>query len=328
MTTFTQAEKLADTVLYEGYLLYPYRKSSLKNQFRWQFGVLMPSSYSATAEPSWLQSETLLVGANSLRGRLRFLRVRGDEGQEESLDFSGLDRRLEFPGGFLEIEYLEPVLRLTVRNLAGGCYGTREEAIEEALVGVHLLLGVDQGRFHSLADPPEQLREAAGRCCNLHTWPVLLSERLVLCSPIILPDRPELAPESPGDFYDATEIDELLTLRVMTLTDAEKAEAAADPRARAIIERADEMPREHFEKLHGRLSVGGKRLARGSRVRLHPKRNADAQDMFLIGKIGIVGDVHYDLDGGVHLSVVLEDDPMLESYRRSYYFQLEEVEPL
>ena len=79
-------------------------------------------------------------------------------------------------------------------------------------------------------------------------WPVLAGtpgERdVMLSSPIILYDYPALAPESPGPFCDSTEIDELLTLRVMTLTDEEKNEArATDERARAIIDRPDIPPR-------------------------------------------------------------------------------------
>ncbi len=61
----------------------------------------------------------------------------------------------------------------------------------------------------------------------------------VLVAPIILGDHP-VAPESAGDLFDATEIDEILTLRIMTLTDDEKAEArGTDPRAAAILDRCD-----------------------------------------------------------------------------------------
>ena len=56
---------------------------------------------------------------------------------------------------------------------------------------------------------------------------------MMLCSPIILYDYPKIAPESAGDFFDGTEMDEMLTLRVLTLTDAEKQEMRnGDPRAR------------------------------------------------------------------------------------------------
>ena len=74
----------------------------------------------------------------------------------------------------------------------------------------------------------------------------------MLSSPIILYDHPTIAPESPGDLFDATEIDEILTLRTMALTEDEKREArATDERAAAIIDRVDNMPPELLERLHG-----------------------------------------------------------------------------
>ena len=42
---FAAARSVADAVLYEGYVLYPYRASAQKNQMRWQFGVLAPRAY-------------------------------------------------------------------------------------------------------------------------------------------------------------------------------------------------------------------------------------------------------------------------------------------
>jgi hypothetical protein len=81
---------------------------------------------------------------------------------------------------------------------------------------------------------------------------------VVLSSPIILYDHPAVAPESPGDLYDATEIDEILALRVLTLTDAEKSEArGTDPRSAAIIDRCAEMTPETWERLHGVMRPTG-----------------------------------------------------------------------
>ncbi|HUC30940.1 MAG TPA: hypothetical protein VMR80_15190, partial [Candidatus Acidoferrum sp.] len=74
----------------------------------------------------------------------------------------------------------------------------------------------------------------------------------MLASPIILYDYPQIAPESAGDLFDGTEIDEILSLRIMTLTDEEKREIrASDDRARQILERTENMPAEQFMKLHG-----------------------------------------------------------------------------
>jgi hypothetical protein len=136
----------------------------------------------------------------------------------------------------------------------------RDEILDRSLVAVHAMLAVEDGQFVSLLDPVESARQAAADCRNDGVFPVLIgSDDVMLASPIILYDHPEVAPESPGDLYDATEIDEILALRVLTLTDEEKREArSTDPRAAAIIDRCDEMPPEIWERLHGALrSVDG-----------------------------------------------------------------------
>jgi hypothetical protein len=181
---------------------------------------------------------------------------------------------------------------------------------------------------------------------------------------MILPDQPEIAPESPGDLFDATEIDEILTLRVMTMTEAEKAAArGTDPRAAAIVDRCDTLPPEAMALLHGArrdvstdpsivepdvpwwdpgadasvspetdsVLVGAIPVAKGSRVRLHPGRRADAQDMFLAGQVATVTAVLSDVDGETHVAVVLEDDPAADLhdwYGRYWYFAPDEIEPL
>jgi hypothetical protein len=193
---------------------------------------------------------------------------------------------------------------------------------------------------------------------------------LVLVSPIILYDHPEIAEQSKGALYDSTEIDEILTLRIMTMTEEEKAQArATDPLAAQIIDRCDAMSPEAMLDLHGVLRnphqaasepglipevptdvdwwdptadnavrpeidailVNGTRVARGSRVRLHPSRRADAQDLFYADQIARVTSVHEDVDGDQHVGVVLEDDPAAEMhdwYGRYLYFAPDEVEPL
>ncbi len=187
-------------------------------------------------------------------------------------------------------------------------------------------------------------------------------DRVVLSSPIILPDHPEVAPESPGDLFDSTEIDELLALRVLTLTPEEKREArATDPRAAEILDRCEELTPEALGRLHGAVRtlrpagwpqtvpwwdpeseagvdpetdtvmVGETRVGKGTRVRLVPRDGADAQDLFLAGRPARVAAVFRDVDGGVHVAVVLEDDPASDlhgSYGRYRYFRPVELEPL
>jgi hydrogenase maturation protease len=133
---------------------------------------------------------------------------------------------------------------------------SRDEALLRSLVSTHSILTTRRGEFVSLLEPPERWREAAEAGRNVGTWPVLVGEDgqkdTMLSSTIILYDYPQVAPESPGDFFDGTEIDEMLTLRIMTLTDEEKvAMAAVDGRAGALLARTEAMAREHLLGLHG-----------------------------------------------------------------------------
>jgi hypothetical protein len=191
---------------------------------------------------------------------------------------------------------------------------------------------------------------------------------VVLAVPIILPDHPAVAPESTVAMFDATEIDEILTLRVLTLTDDEKAQArATDPRAAAVIDRCERLSPDELQRLHGVMRdphgvgpradgpaltgddwwaaeaaapvspatdgvvVSGTRVHRGSRVLLRPNRRADAQDMFLAGREAVVSAVHVDLDGDTHVAVTLVDDPAADLhdwYGRHLYFAPDELRPL
>jgi hypothetical protein len=330
---FELARKVADAVLYEGYLLYPYRASAAKNQARWQFGVLMPRLWSEDGpdEPWATQTECLLEPeeATTVRVLVRFLHVQSktvetvdveagtfnevpglpvdgselipwDEATEQEITVEAPMARLlegelvtpfERPGGrrvepvhtaagkltgrtvrrrwpvlgtvTLSAERLEGPyglvrLRLRVENASAwhDPSAGRDVALRHSLVAAHSLIGADQGVFLSLLDPPEWAKPFAEACQNLHTWPVLIGDEgrrdAMLSSPIILYDHPTIAPESPGDLFDATEIDEILTLRTMALTDDEKREArATDERAAAIIDRVDNLPPELLERLHG-----------------------------------------------------------------------------
>jgi hypothetical protein len=245
----------------------------------------------------------------------------------------------------------------------------KDEALHRSLLGTHLLVEGHGVEFVSLLDPPADARDAADGCTQHRCWPVLAGAPgdtdLVLGSPIILYDHPEIATESAGALFDATEIDEILTLRVMTMTDQEKAEArATDPRAREIIDRCNDMSAADLQRLHGTLRdphpptsggdpagddwwapepeagvrpevdaviIDGVSVARDSLVRVHPSRRADAQDMFLAGQLARVTAVLTDVDDRVHVAVVLVDDPaadMHDWYGRYFYFAPDELEPL
>jgi hypothetical protein len=263
-------------------------------------------------------------------------------------------------------------VRVRVENVTpcGAPPEVRDEALPCCFLSVHTLLAAEGGAFVSLLDPPEWARAGTAACENVRTWPVLVGDAprrdLLLSSPIILYDYPQVAPESPGDLFDATEIDEILTLRTLTLTDEEKREArATDPRTAAIIERVEQMPPDVLARLHGALrspragdaagvpeappwwdpaadasvspdtdsvEVAGVAVRKGSRVRLCPRpQRGDAQDMFLEGRVATVEGVFFDVDDGTHLAVTLLDDPAAELQRwhgRYLYFAPDEVEPL
>jgi hydrogenase maturation protease len=161
------------------------------------------------------------------------------------------------------IEIEDGLFRVTLRienrtPMADAGHVHREEAVLRSLASTHTLLGVQRGEFVSLLDPPERWRAAASACRNVGTWPVLVGAEgqtdTLLSSPIILYDYPQVAEKSPGDFFDGTEIDEMLTLRILTLTDEEKlVMAAVDGRARALLERTENMARDQFLGLHGTI---------------------------------------------------------------------------
>jgi len=258
-------DDIASAILYEGYLLYPYRASAIKNQQRWNFGVLYPREYAEkqSGADAWkMQTECLAIADASakIEVRVRFLRLSGEGAVEGELDLPAV-RLSDLAAQPVRQEFVEAAVELEAKEVAGGVFrirvvivntsdhaaSTRDDALHYSLVSTHTILSLQGGEFVSLLEPPEQLRDLAAACENVGAWPVLVGEPgerdTVLSSPIILYDYPRIAPESAGSLFDGTEIDEILTLRIMTLTDAEKLEmASGDERARQILERTESMP--------------------------------------------------------------------------------------
>jgi hydrogenase maturation protease len=280
-------ERIVQALLYEGYMLYPYRPSAIKNRQRWNFGVLKPQCFSeaqGATEPWMMQTECLVQIAKDARLNIsvRFLQLVSEEAVERHISVTDqsvneltiLPRELPFQipaeqqaiEGSVEVsseliasEVLK--LRTRVKNLtkvAAAGNRTRDEILPQSLISTHMILSVKDGEFVSLLEPPDGLRAAAAACQNIGCWPVLVGESgerdCMLSSPIILYDYPQVATESVGDFYDATEIDELLTLRVLTLTDDEKREMrSGDLRAKQVLERTEALPWEHLARVHGAI---------------------------------------------------------------------------
>ncbi len=346
--SLADVRRIADAVLYEGYILYPYRASAQKNRSRWQFGVLMPPGFVAAdpSETSTMRAECVFEhrGQPTVEVTVRFLQVqrrrtsgtrpagtgdgsttdistgdisRGDtivpdisvqdasapavwdEAVEqevtatvvaEALFGGGRVTRFSVPGGE-DLETTDGARVVRRRALLAGTVSiratplpgpwqaarltvqvdnesastgeaagpaSRDAALPGALVAAHLIITVSGGAFLSMTDPPEWASPQVAACQNSGCWPVLAgpegSRQVMLAAPIILPDNPQVASESPGELYDGTEIDEILTLRTLALSDAEKAAArATDPRAAALIDRVDAMDAPTMAQLHGTI---------------------------------------------------------------------------
>jgi len=431
-------DQVAEAVLYEGYILYPYRASSPKNRERFTFGRVYPRAYSIAqngAEPFVMQTQCLarLISPMppSIAGRVRFLHPMAREvctatpsgepgavvselridgrifqtwheavertvplpdfpltpGAQQTIDFScpasqsieplrdsqgrlaGIIRRHQFAlTGKIEIASQpidSQVTKISVRisnstPLTAGESRDPNAVLLSTFASTHTILLAHEAAFLSLADPPAAYAPAAASCENTGTWPVLVGDEekqqrdTMLSSPIILYDYPKIAPESPGPLCDGTEIDEILTLRVMTMTDAEKCEMRdVDQFARRILERTESLHGPDLLKMHGAMrevnfpgadffdentrldhaSVAGVSLRAGDRVRIAPKGRADAMDLMLAGKIGVIEAIEQDAESRVHLAIVLEDDPgrdlgMMRQPGHRFFYSLDEVEPL
>lgn len=299
-------ERIADALLYEGYLLYPYRRSAVKNRQRFNFGVLYPEEYVAAAEPgsadSWfMQTECLLSGdeATTLALTVRFLQLMesgstapGAEPWQEAIErtvrldhtlgellaktsrhvfaflpagdeaarttAASVNGEVELSARFSDVGTIRLRVRIVNRSSFPAADASRHDVLGRSLVSCHVILTLSGGQFISLLDPPGELATAAAACENIGAWPVLVGEAgqrdTLLASPIILYDYPTIAPESAGDLFDATEIDEILSLRIMSLTDEEKREVRrTDERARRLLDRTEALTAEQLMQMHGVL---------------------------------------------------------------------------
>jgi len=423
-------DQVVSAVLYEGYILYPYRASAKKNRQRFTFGRVYPEAYHHAqngAESCAVHTECLVRGADAaLQIRARFLQpmwrevlsggvvvpeieasgrllqtwqeaVERDvrlpdlavrdlldhplahsfafeaaETRETPVEDSAVEirRRHERIAGLIEVT-AQPidleVARITIRTtnrtpVPSNVIADQDAILMRTFASTHTILHTPDGEWISLLEPPPEYASAAAACRNTGAWPVLLGDEAkrehdtMLASPIILYDYPKIAPESAGDLFDGGEIDEILTLRIMTMTDAEKAEMRhVDGYARRILERTESLPSEQLGRMHGVLravpatdaaaeffnprqktagvNVDGVYLRKGDRVRIRPKKRADAMDMILAGKVAVIESVEQDIEGAVHFALVIDDDPGQDiGYARMpghrFFYGSDEVEPL
>jgi hypothetical protein len=297
--------RIADAVLYEGYLLWPYSKSALKNQQRFTFGGVYPPAWD---DWSSMQTQVLLEGEQDaeVEVRARFLQVvqrqvlkigsprHAPEPVEELLADGerwvsweeAVERETgpgpirvpageavqEIPGGRIkrswrslegDVSLAQDVLRpglsrFTVRvtNLSSWTGAARADALRQTFCSTHIVLRARDGAWVSPTDPPAALRAEIAACQNTGTWPVLVGEQgdrsTMLAAPIILGDYPEIAPESPGDLFDSGEIDQMLVLNILAMTEQERRDMRdSDPRAREILQRTEALSDEEIMRLNG-----------------------------------------------------------------------------
>jgi hypothetical protein len=323
--------RAVDSLEIDGHLFITWEEGILREIDCTNVPIQAGSEHSFPFEaPASSTSEDLRDASGRLRGRLSRLRMAVQGYVRLRFDDAGGPVRVS-----ARVENTTPWSDLAAE---------RDRVVGASSAATHMLLAVSGGAFLSLLDPPASARDAARSCQNVRTYPVLVgppgSDDVVLSSPIILYDHPHVAPESPGDFFDATEIDELLALRTSTLTERERLEArATDPRAAAVLDRVDAMRPEAKDRLHGAIRDvdGAEMLPRreprpGMRVRLRAgERRTDAQDLLFVGYVATVEKIMTDVDGERLLAVTLDDDPAADLHRSSgrfHYYYLDEVELL
>jgi hypothetical protein len=337
-------DELVASLLYEGYALYPYTPGATKNATPTPFGIVYPPVFAAgsgatfdhlrlecrLAEPGTLSAEVLFLQSSGDGHRALERCVVLDEPGERPFAFGGLSGRVR-----LRVD--GSLVRVCVHNLTEVAEGLgRTDALLSSLISTHVLVRAAGGRFMS---PLE-----AG-CASVNTFPVLATpaDDVVLGATIVLPDHPQLAAQSRGSLYDATEIEEALLLHVQALSDGERAEiAAGDPAVQAMVERAAAATPQEIFALHGVMqpveedvpgeteaTVGGVTVRRGAKLILRPGPGGDAHDFMLAGRTATLERIYIDYDDAVHLAVTVDSDPMQDVLRESgrfLFFKPHEVE--
>ncbi|HEX2358830.1 MAG TPA: hypothetical protein VHH72_03335 [Solirubrobacterales bacterium] len=395
-------EELVSSLLYEGYALYPYTPGATKNATPTPFGIVYPPGYAETQPAAFAMARldaVLIAGPEAeLHATVRFLQAAGErhKASERRLELgpltlaalaalergTGEEFRFEAEGEGtgvsgrirMRAELLGPDLarvRLCVHNdtpIEDPAGATRAEALRHSLLSVHPLLEVEGGRFASPLERDGEVGAAVSGCEPVNTFPVLAEDgdRAVLGAAIVLPEHPELAPESIGNLFDNTEIEEALLLHVQTLSDLEQDSIGEqDPAVREMIQRAQGVSGEEMLGLHGRLTfkepdegeaadepveanahrqpppgsdeiqgeeeteVSGLHLRRGDKVVLRPGTDGDVFDRILHGRTATIERIYRGYDERIYLGVTVDDDPGQELLRetgRYLFFFGDEVE--
>jgi hypothetical protein len=375
----TDVEELVQTLLFEGYALYPYTPGATKNATPTPFGIVYPPVYAAPTPTTFdeIRMPCIAEAGDAATAALsvRFLQASGVRHEAvarrvdlpattlrdlagrpvvESFDHDGLRGHVQcsaelLPGGLARVT-------ASVHNTTPVEAGlTRAQALESSLLSTHLVLQVRDARLASPSAPSEHAAGAVMTCVAVNTFPVLAADddSVMLGAAIILPDHPQIAPESKGSLFDSTEIEEALRLHLLALSDGERDELRDhDPALREMLERAIAAAPDDLASLHGRVTVsdpgmlrppsghddargeeqariGDAIVRRGDHVRLRPEVGRHAQDHLLTGRTATVERIYVDYDDRVHLCVTVDDDPgqqLMRDIGRYLYFKTNEVE--
>ncbi len=338
-------DDLVDSLLYEGYALYPYTPDAAKNATPTPFGIAYPPAYAAecSGAEDRVRLECQAVHGSSVRATIRFLRPRGagHQAAEDRVELGPIARgervTEELPGARFTLRWEnEGGVRCCVHNTAAVPAGLdRAHALEQALVSVHILARIEAGHFLS----PLESENA-----SVNTWPVLVTanDDAILSAPIVLPDHPRIAPGSHGNLFDNTEIEEALVLHVHSLTEFERA-AVTDPVVKEMLDRALALSSEDIIGLHGglaevdnqpgedRVTIDGVTFTKGAKIVLKPGTDRDVYDRMLDGRTATLERIYVDFDDRVHLAVTVDDDPgqaLMRETGRYLFFFAHEVQPL
>ena len=267
-------DELLESLLWEGYALYPYTPGATKNATPTPFGIVYPPVYAGALQSTFDHLElrcALRAPADAvLSAELRFLAASGERHQAaahrvdlpgamagalagrpacKEVSLGGLTVRMALETRpLLEENDYEVRLRVDNRTLVSSGLD-RAGALRRSLISTHPVLRVTGGRFVSPLERP---------CGSVNTFPVLATDAddVVLGAAIVLPDHPRLAPESLGGLFDSTEIEEALLLHVRTLSDGERAEIGRqDPAVREMVARAERATPRDIVALHGRVEL-------------------------------------------------------------------------
>jgi hypothetical protein len=359
-STKTHLERLVDSLLFEGYALYPYTPGATKNATPTPFGIVYPADYARNQTHAFdrMQMQGIVGDAEALvTGEVRFLQASGEKHQavERRVTLGAAPAKVSF-----DFDDLEGTAELIIDRLPDGrgrvtlqvenatpltdeeAQGDRKDALLHSMLSTHLLARVEGDKFLS---PLERGDDGVAGCCQVNTWPVLATpnDDALLAPTFMLPDHPEIAPESVNDFFDGTEIEEALVLHIQALSDHEREEISAqDPKVREMLARADATTPQQLMDLHGRVRLEdppgerevtfeGVTYKRGQKVVLHPPLDADVYDKMLDGRTATIHRLFMRVDERLHLGVTIDDDPMQEILGESgrfLFFFSEEVEVL